>query len=202
VKPEIHYKRTVEPDEEPVSIEELLDEHIHGANADDDEAYAQRLIRAARVMFEDHTGLALFEQTWQVTLSHFVDRLKIRKPPLRSIESITYYDEVSEQQTLASSIYRVSAHEDCAILELDYDQSWPSTEACRHDAVTITFQAGIYPEADGVDNYLARKFEMAQHAIRLLAGEWYEFRLPVASVALHKRPLSYDSLVTQCRVEW
>lgn len=209
MKPEMHYKRTVEPTVEPVTLAELQ-AHALGYNSADS-AYMTRLIKIARELFEEYTGLALLEQTWTLTLEYFPDRIKLKKPPLRSVTSIAYFDPNGDAQTVTSSIYRTKAHETFSYIEEDTDQSWPATQV-RHDAITITFKAGIYASDNGspteavdTDSGLygqVRKFELAQQAIMILCDHLYRNRAPVAPVMLYDTPLSFRSLVQACRVEW
>ncbi|MCW1932617.1 head-tail connector protein [Pararhodobacter zhoushanensis] len=86
---------------------------------------------------------ALITQTWQDTWSAFPtgERLPLALAPVASIASITYVDDSSVEQTLASSTYRLHKDFSGAFLRLDPESSWPST-ADRDDAVQITYVAG------------------------------------------------------------
>lgn len=206
---DVHLKRTVEPTVEPVTLSDMQS-RLLGYNSNDDD-YINGLITRARELFEEQTGIALLEQTWEMICPYFAERIKIPKPPLRSISSITYYDDAGDQQTLAASVYRVAKYESYAILDEAYNQDWPSTESFRPDAVTITFKAGIYTSDNGsptesVDttsgSFMVRKYAMAQEAIGFLVDHLYRNRAPVAGIQLHEIPMTFKTFINACRVEW
>lgn len=204
MKLQAYYQRTVEPTVEPLSLVQLQD-HILGFNPAD-AAHLERIIRSARQEFENDTGICLVEQTWQLTLPCFPEFITVLKPPLRQVVSIVYYDAADDEQTLDADLYRTTVHEERAIITPATDTCWPATRY-RHDAVIITFKAGIFA-VDGTaidpDTGLAleRKWELALEAIQILADHRYRNRGIVAPVQLIETPMSYKSLVTACRVEW
>lgn len=203
------YKRTVEPTIEPVTLTELQN-HVLGYNSSDT-TYLTELIQIARSRFEQDTGLALLQQTWEMVFPSFPEVISIHKAPVRSITSITYYDGAGDSQTVTSSDYRYADHGLVTRITPAIGASWPSVESGRPDAAKVTFVAGVYaiisgsPD-DSVDtstspqtNYIGR-YMMAQQAIKILCSHLYENRSIVAPVQLHEAPMAYQAMVNACRV--
>ena len=204
---DFEYKQTVVPTVEPVTLAELT-AHILGFNTADN-TYATGLIPIARQRFEDQTGLAIIAQTWELSFSAFQDVIKLNKGPVRSISSVTYYDQAGDQQTLASSVYRSSLKEYSSTITLAFGQSWPAVEADRADAVTITFIAGIYTTTgaspDAVDtasaSYLVRKYAIAQQSIKIMCHHMYDNRAPtITGTIISSVDDSYNAMVQNCKV--
>lgn len=106
------------------------DEHLH------------RLIVAATQKVEEDTRRALITQTWKLTKNCFPRReILVPKPPLVSVQEITYIDHIGEQQILDTSEYQVSSGSPAVICPKN-GHSWPTTQCDSLDAVGITFTAG------------------------------------------------------------
>lgn len=201
-------RRTVDPMVEPVTLEETL-AHLVGYNPADS-VYITGLITVARETFESETGLCLVEQSWELTLPRFQYEIQIRRPPLISIDAVTYYDENGVQQTLPATEYRVSPSGQRSVMTEAYAKVYPSTELERPDAVKIAFRAGIYgvttgptPAVDtGSTNGLQRFYPLAQQAIKILVDHLYRNKGAVAPVQLSDTPLAYRHLVNLCTVSW
>jgi len=206
-------RRSVGPVIEPVTLAELQ-EHVIGPSTD--ASLLTSLIKVARELFELHTGIAIIEQTWVLSLPRFAREIRLPRPPLRSISSIQYYDTSAALQTLSTAVYRVSAH---GVLMEAASQTYPATETERPDAVQVTFTAGIYtntgasPDAvdtavgggspdNGNPNHMTAKYPLAQQAIKIMAVHLYENRGIVAPVQLTECPMSYQAIVNACRVQW
>ena len=208
---EFRYKRTVEPTVEPVTLAELQ-EHVLGNNSADDD-YLERLVKTARGLFEQETGMALIEQTWQLIMPCFPASglIKLKRSPVRSITSIDYYDTAGDAQTVLAANYRYADHGAISRITEAYGKSWPSVEAGRPDAVTVTFISGVYttgasPEAVDTatlpQTHFENKYLYAQQAIKILVNHLYENRGVVAPIELHQMPMSYRTLVNACRVSF
>lgn len=158
---------SVAPAAEPVTTAEAK-AHLRVDGADDD-SYIAALVAAAREYCEGMQRRAYVTQTWTLTLDGFPaggrTYIDIPLPPLQSVSSITYLDSTGDSQTWASSNYTVDAKGTPGRVALAPDAVWPTTQAGRINAVTITFVAGYGLAADVP--------ESMKQAIYLLVGDWY-----------------------------
>lgn len=98
--------------------------------------------------------------------------LTMPRPPLQSVESITYRDSAGATQTLDPSVYEVRTYESQpGTIALAFNQFWPGSLAPVEFPIAIQFVAG-YADAASVPGTLKR-------AIHLLVAHWFENREPV-----------------------
>lgn len=193
--------RTVAPTGYPVTTAEL------NAWLKIDTSTENDLIDAAIAAATDHLdatgvlGRALLTQTWTMKLDDFpladdwnrFAEIAIPLPPLQSVSSIAYLDSTGASQTLATSVYGVETGE-IGRVYLKPDQEWPEVQDTR-SAVTITFVAG-YGAASAVPTPL-------KVAIRMLAGHFFEQRLPVITGTISSElPLGVQRLIRPYEVMW
>lgn len=153
------------------------------------------LIQTAREYAETVTRRALIEQSWTLTLDTFPagDTIEIPRPPLISVESITYLDTAGASQTYAAANYSVDTTGLVGRIVLDYGLSWPSTQSARN-AVTIAFTAGYGDEASDVPASI-------RHAMKLMVGHWYAHREAVnVGNIVTPMPMAVDALLWTQRV--
>jgi uncharacterized phiE125 gp8 family phage protein len=157
----------VAPIEEPVALDDLL---LHcrvdsALDASQVEAYGL----AARHWVEQVTKRQLLTATWRYTLATLplVDTLWLPKPPLQSVETVTYVDTAGVTQTLDTATYVVETAPLPGHLRLAYGQRWPGVQA-GPGAVQVDFIAGW-------DDVLRVPPPLLQ-AIRLLTAHWFERR--------------------------
>ncbi len=128
------------PSSEPVTLAEAkLQCRV---DSTDEDALITALIVAARRRAEGRTGRALITQKWRLDLDKFpVDTIEIPRPPLASVESITYLDSTGTRQTLNAAEYQVIDNETPGRVIPVYGKSWPD---CRvvPGSVQISFTAG------------------------------------------------------------
>jgi uncharacterized phiE125 gp8 family phage protein len=106
-----------------------------------DDSLVTALITAARESAEAFTGLAIVEQTYLLVLDEFPeDEIDLGVWPVRSIDSITYVDELGATQTLSSSKYLLDPYDRPA--RLQPTEPWPATKS-RLNAITITMTVGM-----------------------------------------------------------
>lgn len=102
-----------------------------------------RLIIGARHAAERKTRCALITQTWDLSLDGFPSwELRIPKPPLQSVTSITYVDTDGTTQTLAASAYTVDIKSQPGRITPAYGLVWPVTRY-QVNAVTVRFVCGF-----------------------------------------------------------
>lgn len=136
------------PAEEPVSLAEAR-AHLRVDTVDDD-ALIGALIVAAREVAETRTGRALVTQRWRLTLDTWPDagdgypgatQILLPKPPLASVDAISYLDANGTRQTLDPSAYQIILDTLVGIVQPAYATSWP---ACRATpgSIRIDYTAG------------------------------------------------------------
>lgn len=169
----VNLKLITAPTAEPVTLA-LAKSHIRIADTSFDELITQ-YISSARQYCENAAHRAFFNQTWQLTLDHFpianwwrgtarnTDRqnqwfysdmwkgyeIKVPRPRLVSVTSITYVDTANQQQTLDPSVYVVDGNSEPGRIVPVPGQFWPSIEQFRPGTIQIQFIAGSY--GDGSD---------------------------------------------------
>lgn len=123
----------------------------------DEDTLVGSLIKVAREVCEKFTNRQLITATYTLKLPAFpasTDRIYFSRSPLQSITSITYYDENAVSQTLSSALYQVNTADIFGSVVPIYGEAWPTTEAGKENAVTITFKAGFGDAATNVPESL------------------------------------------------
>lgn len=129
---------------------------------DDEDELIQNLIAASRDHAERYCNACFAEQTVTMRCDNFSDMSRLPLGPLKSVTSITYFDEAGEVQTLAPETYE--EHKDGLEpwVGLKADQTWPRTKP----ETRITLVAVFGGDAPAT----------VVQAILLLIGAWYENR--------------------------
>jgi uncharacterized phiE125 gp8 family phage protein len=186
-----------------VTLEEAL---AHCRVTTDVEAgLVQGYVFAARELVENDTGRAFITQKWALTLDNAWPTIKDRdtgrdqkrivlpKPPIQSVDSITYFDSSGVQQTLAPSQYLVTKADTGEwVVDQATGATWPLVTK-RAAFATINFTAGYGDNPGDVP-------ELARQAVLLLVAQWYDYRLPIATAqAIQELPYGTDQLITRLR---
>lgn len=144
------------PSVEPISLAELK-LHVRTSGSAEDTLLAI-YIAAARLKAEAELGRALINQTWRLRLDAFggvdaageaINEIKIPKPTVQSITSVTYVDTNEDTQTLATNQYTLDAVTSPGWLYPAVGVDWPETSETLN-AVAITFVAGYGATAASV----------------------------------------------------
>jgi uncharacterized phiE125 gp8 family phage protein len=144
------------PSVEPISLDELK-AHCRVSSSAEDSLMAI-YIGAAREAAEGELGRALIDQTWRLTLDRFggedasgcaIEEIRIPKPNVRTISSVTYIDTNGDEQTLANDRYALDSAVLPGWLYPADGADWPDTDDVLN-AVTITFVAGFGATAASV----------------------------------------------------
>lgn len=180
--------RTVDPAIEPVSLTEVKD-HSRVDDTDSD-AVLTILLQAARENVEHHQKRQLITATYELTLDEFpAGAIILPNPPLISVASISYEDSAGDTQTWASSNYQVDITGIRGSVSVEPNVTYPTTEADRKNAVTITFDAGYGAAASAVP-------ETTRLAIMMLAAHWHENREPIViGTIVATLPMHVQSLI-------
>lgn len=125
---------------EPVTLAEAK-QHLRIDGSDEDSTVA-RCVSAAREEAEHLLERCVAPQTLQLILDDFpADAILLPRPPITSIESVTYVDPDGVTRTLAGSEYSLDDAGIDAWLLPAVDAEWPETRE-QANAVTIQYQAG------------------------------------------------------------
>ena len=161
-------ERTVAPAAPVVTLAEaklhLRVEH------DAEDTLIERIVAAATERAEEIQLRAFVTQTFRLGLSRFPSGRIIRlpRPPLQSVTSITYTDANGAEQTLPASDYRVDTAAVPGRVILNRSAAWPSI-ADEPDAVKVTYVAGYGATGPSVP-------EEQRAAVLLFVGHLYESR--------------------------
>ena len=113
--------------------------------------------------------------------------IRLPKPPLIAVSSITYVDACGLTQTLDPSLYLVHAGGITqGVIAPAYGKIFPPTR-CQLDAVKVTYTAGYGP-ASAVPQGIVQ-------AILLCIGHWYEHRTAVAEGSWGPIPRGVEALL-------
>ena len=142
----------------------------------DDDAVLTLAIQAARAKAENYTGTAIISQVWDQTLDAFPEaEIELLKPPVTTINSVTYVDAAGATQTLPGASYSLDAATFPGWLLPAYGTEWPETRD-QANAVTIRFTTG-YADANSVPGdmrawlLLTAAFIYAQREVMVLGGK-------------------------------
>lgn len=126
---------------EPITLEQAKD-HLRVV-VDDENNYIQGLITAARVMAEGRLNRTLVQRQRVAVFSSLYGPLQLSKPPLVSVDDVSYIDVNGTERSLAD--FDVYEHYTPAAIALPAGITSPQLRA-RPDAVRVTYTAGY---ADG-----------------------------------------------------
>jgi len=154
--------------------------------------YIESLITAARGHAESITRRQLIDATWVLKLDSFPASggiIRLPRPALSSVTSITYLDTNGDSQTWSSEEYRVDTGAEPGRITEAYGYTWPTARVVT-GSITITYVAGYGDEAADVPGAI-------RHAIKMLVSHWYEFREPVISgTIIAQVPTAVDALLS------
>lgn len=188
------HKVTTPPATEPVTLAEAR-AHLK-VDGNEEDPYIESLIAAARESCEVFQGRAYVEQTITLKLDEFPcnGRIEIPRPPLISIESLTYVDGLGDPQELDEDedFYVDDSSENCPTVLLPaYGKSWPSIRS-EPGAITIVYKAGY--GAGAVP-------KSTKQAILFLVGHWFENREAVnVGNLVTELPIGVDRLLLHHKV--
>lgn len=143
----------------------------------DQDTYLSTLIISAVKLTERATGRALLRTSFSISVDTFRD-IELPKPPFVAISSITYLDDASQSQTLATTTYDIDdAEEPCLIV---FEKDLPQLADTRLP-ITINYSAG-YADADAIP-------EPIKQYVLMIVGSLYDTsRSAHSEYALHTTP--------------
>ncbi|MEJ2202943.1 MAG: phage head-tail connector protein [Gemmatimonadota bacterium] len=187
------WKRTLDPVDEPVTLDELKANTRVDTDAADDRLTT--LIQVARDNVERITERALLTQTWERRLDRFPrapSGICLERPPLQSVTSLKYIDPDGVEQTLDPSKYTVNTFREPGAVFPAYGEVWPDTRD-EPDAVRVVYVAG-WTEASKVPGSI-------REAIIRLASLWFDENAPVVvGTSVSALPHDVDDLLAPYRM--
>lgn len=181
------------PAAEPVSLP-VAQAHLR-LDTNDDDAYVNSLIIAAREYCETYQNRAYITQTWEMALAGFPRHtITIPKGQLQTIESITYKNAAGIVTTLTPEIDYVVSHR--GILGRicpSFGKTFPYELLYPLDPVVVRFTCGY---GDSSESVPAR----VKQAMLLLIGHWYENRMAVSELKTTEMSFAVAALLTQDKI--
>lgn len=163
---------------------------------------------------EDYCGITIMETQWIWRLDGFYLRrrstdgfwysaspyggkvgrgaIRMPRPKLKQVDSILYYDETENEQTLDASKYQVDTI-NSRIAPSVTEQTWPYTGETLN-AVTITYTAGFAAAAN-----VPRSMRLA--IFELIAAFWDVERNAFTTFGLDRVPHGFEAKLSQFR-QW
>lgn len=111
-----------------------------------DDAFIQSLIDTVTAWSESYTGRQFRENTWQLLLDEFADRIDINKTPIKEITSITHIVSGVPVIVDASTYYLKQLTQLGEVLLVD-GQDWPTNTDEREQAIVVYFTTKAYTRA-------------------------------------------------------
>lgn len=198
-------RRIVEPQIEPVTVEEAKSQCLIDADITKFDADLLGWIKAARELAEEYTKRSFIEQVWVYSAPEFPGdgcawdstAIILPRPPLIRINSVTYLDNDGARQALTDDLYFTVLDDEPPRLFPPYNTFWP-TGRVQQGAVQVEYVAG-YPSAGSpvdAEGVPAR----AKQAIKLMVGHWFANREAGAPVVLHEIPYGFERGLDSLRI--
>lgn len=177
---------------EPVTLAEAkLHLKIDSDLTDDDNLIAA-LITAARKKCETETWRTFLTSTWDYSIDEFPwgqlgdwhhrqDQIRIPNPPLISVTSLAFVDDVGSSQVMSGTLYQAIAGTPGVILP-SLNSSWPYGRS-RPGTVIIRYVAGYGATADSVPDTIKAAIKLLLSYLYVNRGD-AEADLPCAVAAL------------------
>ena len=135
---------------------------------DDEDSLIADYLEAAERQVETELAIGLMQQTLVLRLDWFPGRrIRLPRPPLTSVTSITYTDNDGTSQTLATDQYTVNTFTTPGEIVEAWGKSWPTTRDVPN-AVVVTYVAG-YAQPEDVP-------QVVRHLILMATGDKYWHR--------------------------
>jgi uncharacterized phiE125 gp8 family phage protein len=133
----------------------------------DDDTLIRIYLDAAVSRVENFRQSPIMNSEWELYLKTWPVNVSLQKHPVSAINSIKYYDDNNDLQTVSSINYRLQNFRVPCRVEFDSDFDQPSTYD-REFPIIVNFQAG-YLAASSVDAVI-------KHVVLLETGTYNEMR--------------------------
>lgn len=175
--------------------------HLRVVTSDDDTIITD-YVAAATNYAEEFTGRAFIDQTWDLYLDAFPTtgelQIKIPKPPLIEVLSVSYDDSNGDEQVIASGQYYVDTVSEFGwVVPASGLSTWP-TPIDAINSVRVRFRAGYLSPDSPPLNAVPRGIVSA---VKLILGSLYEHReSQVVGTISSRLPWGAEQLLRQHRV--
>ena len=156
------------PAVEPVSLADMkLHLRVDHAHEDD---LIEAFMDAARAYAEKVlTYRAFVTQTIEATLDDWPGReIHLPRPPLRDVNSITYFDEDNTPDTVDLADVFIDTASEPGKIVLNRGEEWPDTVLRPANGIVIEYEAGYGVAADVPAEF--------KQGLKLIVGHWYRNR--------------------------
>ncbi len=183
------------PAAEPLTTAEAK-AHLR-VDASDEDTLIDALVKAARMRLEDETSRAFITQTWQLLLRGWPScgQIRLPRPPLATVVSVTYTDIAGSPQTISASNYAAVTTVEPGCVVLAPYVAWPTASLYTGWPIVVEYTCGYGAAGSAVP-------ETLRTAMRQLVGHWFENReaVTVAAMQALKLPMSVDWLIEPYRL--
>lgn len=182
------YKLITAPTDTAITLAEAKAQlNIETAFTDDDTLITD-CIKAATAYIEGIIQGPVVTQTWELQLTDFAGIIELKKTPVASITSVSYYDASNADQVVSNTNYQTDLSSVPARIIFNDSYSIP-TPYDRFDAVRVRFVCGVAQAAV--------PFNIKQ-VVKLLVAHFYENRTPeVTGSITAKFDLTIEKLLHQ-----
>ena len=168
----MRYAIVTPPTEEPLTVQDVIDQCQLGEIATDQKARVAAYITGARQLLERRLHRQFCTATWKLYLDEMPAEIAIQdKLPVKSITHVKYYDGNGTLTTLtATTDYQtdVTSDQRPARIMPAYGTTWPTIRTDTYNAVEIQFVAGYGAAADVP--------QTIRNGMLLLVANWFENR--------------------------
>ena len=152
----------------------------------EDDELIELFTATAREWCESYLGTLIAPTLVEISGDEFADEITLESGPVLSVESITYYDEDSVQQTVDPGDYELDTTEQIAVIRLVGDATWPTTDA-TNDNIRVRYTIGY--SVAGESPQVAPLPKSIKTAILLLTSHLYKNRDSTVEQALAEMPM-------------
>ena len=158
-----------------------------------DDTLISALIVACTNSAQEYTNRFFLETTLDMFADEWKEISTLLKSPVTSVDSIKYYDQDDNQQTLDTSVYAFDMVSMPARIFLKPNQSFPDLSE-RKNAIEVRYKVGESSASD-VDQAI-------KQAVLLTIGNYYENRQAVVTGTIATElPMNAKFLLDQYRVQ-
>lgn len=185
---------TTPPEIEPISLESAK-VAARVRDSEEDDHIEDELIPTARELVESYLGRTLITTEYELRLPCFpCDGIVLPKPPLQSVESVSYVAPDGTIVEMDEEDYRVFASGVKPRILPPDGGLWPSTQSGNPEAVTVAFTCGYGDAPDDVPH-------RARSACRRLVALWHREREPVlVGAGVAELPLDVKDLLSPLKI--
>jgi len=179
-------------------------------DGNDEDAYIESLVAAAREYVEATLGRVLMPATFEAQFDSWPPSpFELPRSPLRSVTSVKWLSDLDVESTVNSTEYRVDTASVPGRVILKSGKAWPAGVLAEVGAIRVRFVAGytdgLASNAEPQEVAAARAAIPMRHkqALKLVVGHLYENREAVqigSGLSATQLPMGVDSLLWVDRV--